>query len=128
MGSRLVGQGFASERYFHSRPSAAGQNGYDALASSASNLGPTSRALIDDVTDRVERVLATEPGARRGRGARRPGDRVGERARPDISPDAAMLQVARVARARGLDGGDGPIAGRAARDSRGSSGFSANRG
>ena len=103
VGSQLVGQGFASERYFHSRPSAAGQAGYDASASSASNLGPTSRALIDDVADRVERVLANEPGARRGAV---PVDLVTASAAgwiPHISPDAAMLQVARVARVRGLE-------------------------
>jgi len=103
IGSQLVGQGFASERYFHSRPSSAGEGGYDASASSASNLGPTSRALFDAVSVRVGRVRQDEPGLRRGPV---PVDLVtssGSGLDPDISPDAAMLQVARVARMRGLD-------------------------
>jgi len=103
IGSQLVGQGFASERYFHSRPSSAGEGGYDASASSASNLGPTSRALFDAVSVRVGRVRQGEPGLR---GGTVPVDLVtssGSGLDPDISPDAAMLQVARVARMRGLD-------------------------
>jgi K+-transporting ATPase ATPase C chain len=105
VGSELIGQGFVSDRYFHSRPSAAGENGYDASASSASNLGPTSRDLIEAVSDRVDQVVATEQGVRRGDV---PVDLVtssGSGLDPDISPDAAMLQVARVARVRGLDRG-----------------------
>jgi K+-transporting ATPase ATPase C chain len=102
IGSRLVGQSFTSERYFHSRPSAAGESGYDAAASSASNLGPTSAVLIAEVTRRVDEIVAAEPGARRGEV---PVDLVtasGSGLDPDISPDAARLQVARVARERGL--------------------------
>jgi len=103
IGSALIGQGFASDAYFHARPSAAGEMGYDASASSASNLGPTSRELVDTVDERVDEVLSTEPGARRGEV---PVDMVtasGSGLDPDISPDAARLQVARVARARDLE-------------------------
>jgi K+-transporting ATPase ATPase C chain len=101
VGSRLIGQGFSSAKYFHSRPSAAG-SGYDASASSASNLGPTSQALISLVQTRVADVVASDPGAVAGR---IPVDMVTASASgldPDISPDNAYLQVARVAAARGL--------------------------
>jgi potassium-transporting ATPase KdpC subunit len=100
VGSRLIGQSFASQRYFHGRPSAAGA-GYDAMASGASNLGPTNRALVSAVTTRVAEVVRTD-GARRGAV---PVDLVtssGSGLDPDISVDSAMLQVRRVARARGL--------------------------
>ena len=98
VGSTVVGQAFSSERYFQTRPSAAGR-GYDGLASSGSNLGPTSRALVD----RIGTAVAT----RRAEGVTGalPADLVtasGSGLDPDLSPAAALAQVDRVARTRHL--------------------------
>ena len=101
VGSRLLGRQFSSPRYFHPRPSAAG-DGYDAMASSASNLGPTNEEFLSEVRKRVaayrrENGLAT--------GAEVPADAVtasGSGLDPHISPPNARIQAARVARARGL--------------------------
>ena len=102
IGSRLIGQGFTRPEYFHSRPSSAGA-GYDGTASGGTNLGPSNRKLIEDV-----RQLAED--YRKSNGL--PPDtlvpidavtRSGSGLDPHISPRNAELQMARVARARGLN-------------------------
>lgn len=102
IGSSLLAQSFTKKEYFHPRPSAAGANGYDASASSASNLGPTNPVLIKTVKDRV---AAYRKENALGSSAKVPVDAVtssGSGLDPDISVANARLQARRVAEASGV--------------------------
>lgn len=99
VGSSLIGQNFTSDRYFWSRPSVTADAPYNAAASTGSNLGPTSAALAKRVAADIERLKAS------GIAAPVPADGAtasGSGLDPHISPDFAKIQIARIARARGL--------------------------
>jgi K+-transporting ATPase ATPase C chain len=99
IGSELLAQSFTSDKYFHPRPSAAG-NGYDATASGGSNLAQSSKALVDRIQGSIDKLAAENPGKPV------PIDLVTMSASgldPDITPDAAFFQAPRVAKARNLN-------------------------
>jgi K+-transporting ATPase ATPase C chain len=101
VGSELIAQNFKKAGYFHPRPSAAGNNGYDPTSSGGSNLGPTNKSFIDSVKQRVKAVAEEDSVT----ASQIPVDMVtasGSGLDSEISPAAAEIQIERVAKARGI--------------------------
>jgi K+-transporting ATPase ATPase C chain len=101
VGSELIGQGFKSPKYLHSRPSAAGKDGYDPTNSGGTNKGPTDADLAKSIAAAVEEARKDRPGDSRPV----PADLVTSSISgvdPHLSPDAAVWQAARIAAARGV--------------------------
>jgi K+-transporting ATPase ATPase C chain len=101
IGSALIGQNFSKPEYFHPRPSAAGNDGYDATASGGSNYGPTNQKLIDRMKASAEQFRKDNPGFT----GPIPADLLttsGSGLDPDISPASAEAQAPRIAKARGI--------------------------
>jgi K+-transporting ATPase ATPase C chain len=101
IGSELIGQNFANPAYFQSRPSAAGEKGYDATSSSGSNLGPTSKKLQDRINEDLTRLKSENPDAKEPV----PAELVTTSASgldPHLSPEGMLWQLPRVAKARGV--------------------------
>jgi K+-transporting ATPase ATPase C chain len=101
VGSELIGQNFQGAGYLHPRPSAAGKDGYDATASGGSNKGPTDADLAKTIVERVASARQDRPGDP----APVPADLVTASCSgldPHLSPDAALWQAARIAKARGV--------------------------
>lgn len=107
VGSALIGQSFHSQKLFFSRPSAAGDSGYDATASGGTNLGPTSQKLADSIRERVTALRASNPNAGASGGV--PADAVTSSASgldPHISPEYAAFQVPRLTQETGIPASD----------------------
>jgi K+-transporting ATPase ATPase C chain len=103
VGSALIGQRFTSRQYLHGRPSAAGEEGYDAANSGASNLGPTNKALLEAARQRLAAIMKENPGVTAAEVPVGAITASGSGLDPEISPAYAVLQVARIAKARGIN-------------------------
>jgi potassium-transporting ATPase KdpC subunit len=103
VGSNLIGQNFTQARYFHPRPSAAGDKGYDASDSGGSNLGPTNRKLIENVMHALHELLEEDPGVTPHEVPIGMVTSSASGLDPEISPAGARLQVPRVAKVRRLN-------------------------